>query len=86
MKSTDAALLTALVLVFVLVLAAWHVRKVMGAGGPRARYCPGPGNLNLYDRPYENYPTYEGRGATWWDGDRRCAAFCQQSPCAVWCR
>ena len=52
----------------------------------RARFCSGPHNIGLYDQPYTNYPSYEGRGATKWDSDRRCAAFCQNSPCTVWCR
>lgn len=86
MKPTDAALLTAIIIVLLLAAAAWHGRKASQAAKQRAGYCPGPGNVNLYDSPYKNYATYEGRGAAWWDGDKRCAAFCQQSPCAVWCR
>ena len=80
MKTSDAAVLTALVVVLTL-LYAWYAHR-----RARDRYCSGPRNITLYDHPYKNYPSYEGRGATWWDGDRRCAAFCQQSPCAVWCR
>lgn len=49
-------------------------------------FCPGPHNITLYDRPHLGYPVYEGRAATVWDGDQRCAAYCAQSPCAVWCR
>ena len=82
MKSSDAIVLTVIVMIVVLVIA-WYARARASKGDG---YCPGPGNINLYDHPYKNYPTYEGRGATWWDGDRHCAAYCGQSPCAVWCR
>lgn len=81
MKASDAALLTAIVLVIVLVIA-WYAHR----RGQMDGYCPGPKNINLYDHPYKNYPTYEGRGAVWWDGDHHCTASCQQSPCVVWCR
>ncbi len=61
--------------------------------GPREGLCPsldrfeaGPQNIGLYDSPYTNYPSYEGRSATQWDADRRCMASCSQSPCTIWCR
>jgi len=87
MDPSDAVLLTALLIVVVLV-AAWYARRRGGDnnGHPDEAFCPGPHNIGLYDHPYKGYPTYEGRGATWWDGDNRCAASYQQSPCAIWCR
>jgi hypothetical protein len=85
MNPTDAAILTALVLVITL-LVAWYAHRRRGPQGVRSGYCAGPHNIGLYDQPYTGYPVYEGRGATRWDGDRRCVSYCQQSPCAVWCR
>lgn len=82
MRPANAALLTALVIA--LIVAFVFVLSLTAPG--RDRYRSGPENVGLYDRPYKGYPHYEGRHATWWDGDRRCAAFCQTSPCAVWCR
>ena len=84
MKTSDAALLTAILVVIILIVA-WFTHRGGGGGGGDEAFCPGPHNINLYDHPYR-YPTYEGRGASWWDGDRRCASYCQQSPCVVWCR
>jgi hypothetical protein len=82
-KPAEAGALLAMVILVILILA-WRTRR---HHGPRkAHYCPGPHNITLYDSPYTNYPSYEGRGAVWWDGDRRCSASCQQSPCVVWCR
>lgn len=81
MKTPDALFLTAVAIVLTL-LVAWASHR---GKATRSGYCPGPHNIGLYDKPY-NYPTYEGRGATAWDGDRHCAANCQQSPCVVWCR
>ena len=83
------AALIALVVLLVVLVAAWLMRRNADphrASADKARYCPGPHNVTLYDSPYKNYPSYEGRGAVWWDGDRRCTASCQQSPCVVWCR
>lgn len=89
LKPAEAGVLTALVIVMIIIVA-WLVRRrtkgARGTAARRARYCPGPHNVTLYDSPYKNYPSYEGRGAVWWDGDRRCSASCQQSPCVVWCR
>jgi hypothetical protein len=79
-KPLAAAELTALVVV-VIVIVVWAMRQRRAE-----KLCAGPHNITIYDSPYKNYPTYEGRGATWWDGDRRCLASCQQSPCTVWCR
>jgi hypothetical protein len=79
MELSFGAFLALLLLAAVFML--WRKNPLLGEG-----YCPGPSNITLYDAPYKGYPTYEGRGATWWDGDRRCAAYCQQSPCVVWCR
>jgi hypothetical protein len=76
-------------LVIVVIILAWIVRTKGLYAKLQHRIeglCAGPHNITLYDSPYKNYPTYEGRGATWWDGDRRCTASCQQSPCTVWCR
>jgi hypothetical protein len=83
MKPTKAALLTALVIALVLLIV-WLARA------PRARrrgdsYCPGPYNIALYDWPYF-YPAYVARASVEWDGDKRCASYCQQPPCVVWCR
>jgi hypothetical protein len=63
-------------------------RALLGAPrrAERPGMCSGPHNVGLYDAPYEHYPRYEGRGATWWDGDRRCMTSCGQSPCTIWCR
>ena len=88
MKPSDAALLTAIVILVVLV-AAWYSHRHShdkGEDGESEAFCPGPHNVNTYDHPYKNYPSYEGRGASWWDGDHRCASYCAQSPCTVWCR
>ena len=82
MKLSDVAALTAF-LVLTVLLAAWYLHAHRAGGDA---FCPGPKNINLYDHPYKDYPSYEGRGALWWDGDHHCAAYCQQSPCAVWCR
>ncbi len=76
----------AIAIIVALTIAIVAAYRARARAHRKSRYCPGPNNVGLYDKPYKNYPTYEGRGATWWDGDRRCAAFCQQSPCAVWCR
>lgn len=92
MNTSEAALLTALLVVLLLVIA-WRARSgkkaaqtspngFRNSAQPRA----GPNNLGLYDRPYEDYPYYEGRAETAWDGDRRCVAYCGQSPCTIWCR
>ena len=85
MKPSDAAMLVAL-LVVVILIVAWFVRGRSQGSDP---FCPGPNcpgnNLGLYDHPYF-YPVFEGRAAVQWDGDRRCTANCQQSPCVVWCR
>ena len=92
MNTPDAAILTALLVALLLVIA-WHARS----GKKATRTTPngfrnfgparaGPYNIGLYDRPYEDYPFYEGRAETAWDGDRRCAAYCGQSPCTIWCR
>ncbi len=48
-------------------------------------YDMGPYNIQLYDRPYY-YPRWEGNHNLWWDTNARCAAYCTQSPCVVWCR
>jgi hypothetical protein len=80
MNATDATLLTAILIVVILIVA-WFAHRAQD----KESYCAGPTNINKYDHPY-TYPTYEGRGATWWDGDRHCASYCQQSPCVVWCR
>ena len=80
---SDARALAALLVVVVLISIAahWALKP-----RPREGVCPGPHNINLYEVPHAGYPSYEGRGATRWDGTRRCAAYCQQSPCAIWCR
>ncbi len=79
---STALLLASFLLLLVLLMGC------LGAGQSPARdgLCSGPHNIGLYDSPYEHYPRYEGRGATWWDGDRRCMASCGQSPCTIWCR
>jgi hypothetical protein len=83
MKSSDAALLTAIVVCAILIAAGiFHRRGRNKTGG----FHPTPHNINIYDHPYKNYPRYEGRGATWWDGDHRCTSYCAQSPCTVWCQ
>jgi len=81
MSAALAALIAA-----VLLLALLFARAGAGGGPARARLCSGPHNVGLYDAPHEGYPRYEGRGAAWWDGPRRCASSCSQSPCVVWCR
>ncbi len=85
MKSADALVLAVVVVLLILVVA-WYEHRRGAPASAQSGFCAGPHNIGLYDWPYKNYPTYEGRGATWWDGDRRCAAYCQQSPCTVWCR
>jgi hypothetical protein len=82
MKPTDAAILTAIALVIILLIA-WYMHR---HGGSQSGYCSGPSNIGLYDHPYLYPAANEGRQTVCWDGDRRCAAFCQQSPCTVWCR
>jgi hypothetical protein len=72
---------TAIVVVIaVAIIAAVALSKC------RDRFEAGPQNIGLYDSPYTNYPSYEGRSATQWDADRRCMASCSQSPCTIWCR
>lgn len=74
------------VLVVVLLLATWALSAVIRRCGGRARFLPGgPYNLGLYNVPYY-YPVYEGRAVLDWDPDRRCTAYCSQSPCVTWCR
>lgn len=80
------ALLLGVVVVAVLLLAVALAPAPRGCAPPREKLCGGPHNIGLYDAPYEHYPRYEGRGALWWDGDRRCQASCSQSPCTIWCR
>ena len=77
-----AVLSASLLLLLLILLLVLPARRAPA----RARLCSGPHNIGLYDAPYEHYPRYEGRGATWWDGPRRCMASCSQSPCTVWCR
>jgi len=89
MKPSDAALLTAVVII-VILFAAWFSRD-RDRERERERERAGAAvedfrGVGLYNHPYKNYPRYEGRGATWWDGDHRCTANCSQSPCTVWCR
>jgi hypothetical protein len=81
MELTEAVLLTSLLIIIVLALA-WYSHREGQRGGT---FCPGPYNIGLYDSPHF-YPTYEGRDSVEWDGDRRCATYCQQEPCVVWCR
>jgi len=82
----------AAILVVLVLLIAWAVwRHEANEGFHRGRrhcrggQCSGPHNIGLYDYPYK-YPSYEGRSAIRWDGDRRCVAYCGQSPCTIWCR
>ena len=85
--SETVALLVVSLVALVLVLA--RCRATLPAGRRRRHlqgFCAGPHNIGVYDAPYKNYPSYEGRAAVSWDGDRRCMASCQQSPCVVWCR
>ena len=88
MKTSEAAWLTAAIIVVATIIAGHSHRKTRGRRGtPVEAFCTDhPHNIGVYDRPYTNYPSYEGRDTTWWDQDRRCAAHCAQSPCAVWCR
>jgi hypothetical protein len=84
MKTREAALLTATVIV-VLIVIVWYSQRNRAA--PSAKFQSGPYNIGVYDSPYENYPYYEGRAETsGWDGDERCVAYCEQSPCTIWCR
>ena len=85
-----AVLIVALLIVAILALA-WHwARGGAGQNLGEAFYsgCGGSdyNNIGLYDHPYKNYPVYAGREDTLWDWDRRCAAYCQQPPCTIWCR
>ncbi|MDE2095892.1 MAG: hypothetical protein KGL39_01445 [Patescibacteria group bacterium] len=73
-----------------LVLALIVITTLSSAGPARLRRLgrstmSGPYNIQLYDVPLY-YPDYVGRAATSWDGDKRCAAYCEKEPCAVWCR
>jgi hypothetical protein len=69
----------------VAVVTVIAVAAVIAAPG-REGYGKAPYNLGVYDQPHRNYPRYEGRAAVNWDPDNRCAAYCTQPPCTVWCR
>lgn len=84
MSASLAALVASVLLLLLLMFALAGPGR--GGGPARAQLCSGPHNVGLYDSPYEHYPRYEGRGAAWWDGPRRCMSSCSQSPCTVWCR
>lgn len=87
LRSGEAAFAAAIALL-IIVLIAWLPASGAAGGPPGGGGGPfraGPRNLGLYDVPYL-YPTPEAPEALSWDGDRRCAAYCAKSPCAVWCR
>jgi hypothetical protein len=50
--------------------------------GRRAAFRAAP---VLYDRP-RVFPLYTARPLLAFDPEGRCAAWCGQRPCAVWCR
>lgn len=80
-RMSEALFLAGIAVVVVIILAV-----VFSQGGTSAAaFCAGPYNLQLYDYPYL-YPKFEAPAALSWDGDRRCAAYCAQSPCTLWCR
>ena len=82
---------TAIIIVIILILAVLFVAfsdKIFR--GKKDKYCGsiydmGPYNIQLYDKPYY-YPKWEGNHQLWWDTNARCAAYCAQTPCTIWCR
>jgi hypothetical protein len=79
---TGALLAAAAIIAILALAAAWRARR----GKEASPFCSGPYNIGVYDSPYTNYPVYDGRASVRWDVDGRCAAYCSQLPCAVWCR
>ncbi len=79
---------SAALLVLLLVLVGATALCQRGWGAPRSRFCDrgaaGPYNIQLYDTP-RVYPRYQSRPYYAALGSERCAAYCREDDCTVWC-
>lgn len=80
----DALAVAALIL-FVLLLVACAKKREQRKHRKHGEPMSGPANIQLYDIPLW-YPNFVAKTLMKWDGDKRCAAYCGQEPCAIWCR